>query len=312
MKNYISSVLSATIVFFFSVCTFSTAFGQETDYYQKSIETVKSLSLDSAHHGITVYFSEQGEDRAKELGPKLSEAIEFYADSLQVSLNFRLALLTENDWEQFEGSGPYGLPHVRFRDSLALAFLPLEGGGVVYDFIHSLESEVSPELRTEVAETGLSWGEFSGRIVDLIGFHEVGHPYLDYYGIGSPARWFNEFKANYFLYSYLRTQHPEEAYIWDLSTRVILDGYQPEYTTLEDFEKYYSGVGAANYGWYQAKFESMANELFEERGFSFIKELKDTFPKEEGNLSNEEIIERLEKIAPGFKTWANSFKEETK
>ena len=78
---------------------------------------------------------------------------------------------------------------------------------------------------------------------------------------------------------------------------------------MEDFEKYYSGVGPDNYGWYQANFESKANDLFEERGFSFIRDLKENFPAGEGKLPNEVIINRLEKIAPGFKEWAKVFKE---
>lgn len=276
--------------------------------YETSLEKVLALPLDSAQHGIIVYYAEGGEDRAQELGQVLDEALQFFSDSLKVDLDFRLALLREEHWKELTNS-PYAIPHVRYENSKAIAFLPLDQDGVVYDLMMSLKERITPELRQKVANTGLSYEEFSAKMVDLIGFHEIGHPYADVYGIGKPARWFNEFVANYFLYAFLRTNYPEDARIWDLSTQVILNDYDPKHRTLEDFEKYYSGVGADNYGWYQANFERKANDLFEERGFSFIRELKANFPNEEGKLSNEVIINRLEKMAPGFKEWSNVFEE---
>lgn len=274
--------------------------------YQESVEKVRTLPLDSARHGIIVHFPEDGEERARELGPVLGEALEFFADSLGVDLDFRLALLKEEHWKELTNS-PYAIPYVRSEGSSAIAFLPLDQDGVVYDLMISLKDRISPDLREEVAETGLSYEEFSGKMVDLIGFHEIGHPYSSLYGIGRPALWFNEFVANYFLYAFLRTHYPEDAHIWDLSTQVILNDYDPEYKTLEDFEKYYVRVGADNYGWYQANFESKANDLYEERGFSFIRELKENFPEGEGELSKEVILARLEKMEPGFKEWAKVF-----
>ncbi len=281
-------------------------FAQE-EYYER-LENVRTLPLDSAMHGIVVHYPEDGEDRAGELGPVLNEALQFFSDSLNVELDFRLALLKEEHWKELTDA-PYAIPHVKSADSQAIAFLPLEQDGVVYDLMISLKERISPDLMKKVIETGLTYEEFAQKMVDLIGFHEIGHPYADIYGIGSPSLWFREFVANYFLYAFLRPNYPKDAHIWDLSTKVILDDYEPKFRTLQDFEKYYVRVGADNYGWYQANFERRANDLFEEQGFSFIRELKENFPEGEGRLPHEVILERLEKIAPGFRDWAEVFKE---
>lgn len=267
---------SVIIVFVFSVCVFSSAFCQQSDNYKTSMETLRSLPLDSAQHGIMVHFPKGGEERARELGPMLSEALEFFADSLQVDLDFRLALLKEEHWRELTNY-PYAIPHVSYTDSRAIAFLPLEQDGVVYNMMISLKDRISPDLMEKVAESDLTYEEFARSMVDLIGFHEIGHPYTDVYGIGSAALWFNEFVANYFLYAFLRPHYPKDADIWDLSTKIILDDYEPKYRTLKDFEKYYVRVGADNYGWYQANFESKANDLYEERAL-FYKRTKRKLP----------------------------------
>lgn len=306
MKNAISfkNILFAitTLIILFPAGIFA-----QEEYYER-LEKVRTLPLDSAAHGIVVHYPEGGEERARELGPMLGEALEFFSDSLGVDLDFRLALLKEEHWKELT-EAPYAIPHVKSADSQAIAFLPLEQDGVVYDLMISLKERISPNLMKKVVETGLTYEEFARKMVDLIGFHEIGHPYAGIYGIGSPSSWFNEFVANYFLYAFLRPNYPKDAHIWDLSTRIILDDYEPKYRTLEDFEKYYVRVGADNYGWYQANFESKANDLYEERGFSFLRELKENFPEGEGKLSNEVILARLEKIAPGFKKWAKIFEE---
>ncbi len=304
--SFIKLLLAVTVFsFLFPVNIFA-----QTNYHN-SLEKVRTLPLDSASHGIIVHFPEGGEERARELGPMLGEALEFFSDSLKVDLDFRLALLREEHWKEITNY-PYAIPHVSSENSRAIAFLPLDQDGVVYDMMISFKDRISSDLSEEVTETGFSYEGFSNKMVDLIGFHEIGHPYANVYGIGQPARWFNEFVANYFLYAFLRTNYPKDAQIWDLSTKIILDDYEPNYRTLEDFEEHYVGVGADNYGWYQANFESKANDLYEERGFSFIRELKENFPEGEGKLPNEVILARLEKMERGFKEWATTFEEKSK
>ena len=41
-------------------------------------------------------------------------------------------------------------------------------------------------------------------MTDVIGLHELGHPYVTSYGINAHA-WFNEFLASYFGYVFLQT-----------------------------------------------------------------------------------------------------------
>lgn len=48
------------------------------------------------------------------------------------------------------------------------------------------------------------------------------------------------------------------------------------------------------------------------KGFFFLRLLKENFPQGEGKFSNEVILARLEKIAPGFKEWSKIFQEKPK
>lgn len=281
---------------------------QESGKKKSAIEAIRALPLDSARYGIMVHFSEEGAESARELGPMVAEALQFYRDSLGIDLDFRLALLDEKSWKQFSRY-PYGLPFVNYDSSPAVAVLPAKPDGAVHDLLVDLEDDVSADLRKQVENTGYSWKEFSAKVVNLIIFHEIGHPYANSYGIAKPAKWFNEFVASYFAYTFMYAAYPEYAHIWKLSGDVILQGHEPTHRTLKEFEELYARVGVPDYGWYQSAFEKRANPLVEKRGVSFIREMKEAFPEGTGDLSNEEIIAKLEKIAPGFKEWSKIFEE---
>jgi len=82
-----------------------------------------------------------------------------------------------------------------------------------------------------------------------------------------------------------------------------------KYTSLQDFEKFYSDVGPENYVWFQSNFSQLAKQIYDLKGFSFIETLrKNPFP-EKNALPIEYVLQRLEKITPGFIEWSKQFKE---
>ncbi|MCG9971941.1 hypothetical protein [Christiangramia crocea] len=272
------------------------------------IKKIRSLDLDSSRYEIMVYHPENAEKKAKELGPIMADALEYYKESFGTDLNFRLALLDQKAWETLDTDVPYGLPFYSAGNP-SIAIIPSVADGAVYDFMLEIKDEVSPELMSQISELGYSYENFSAKMLDLIGFHEIGHAYMIAYGINNTNHWLNEFVANYFSYAFLRRTNPHLAEVWDISNRVILEAYDPTHTGLDTFNEKYAGVGVPDYAWYQSMFESRANDLFDKRGENFLRLLKNEFPAGKESLdNNEELVMRLEKIEPGFVEWSQKFK----
>ncbi|MCM8569331.1 hypothetical protein NE848_08065 [Gramella jeungdoensis] len=293
----------------FLLCTLVLSF--LTTYSQnktRPLEKIRALDLDSSKYEVIVYHPEGAHEKAKDLGPLMADALEYYEENFGTDLNFRLALLDENTWHALDTDVPYGLPFYSAGNT-SIAIIPSRADGVVYDFMLKIKDKVSPDLRSEISEMGYSYEKFSAKMLDLIGFHEIGHAYMNAYGINVTNHWLNEFVANYFSYAFLRRTNPDLADLWDLSNRVILDAYSPIHNSLDTFNEKYAGVGVADYAWYQCMFEKRANQLFDKRGERFLKELKEEFPAGAEDLDdNEALLSRLEKIEPGFVEWSEEFK----
>ncbi|WP_440998516.1 hypothetical protein [Fodinibius sp. SL11] len=291
----------------------TTAIAQETGQRDNRtmLAKVQSLDLESVREGVVVHYKPGYKERAEKLGPLLNDAIQFFKKELGITQQFHLALVDSLDWIQISSS-PYGLPHVSGMndEDPPVAVLPVSGEGTVYDFMVSLDNNFSKNLRQRIQNTGYSWEEISGTMVDLVSLHELGHVYKNAYGIGEPALWFNEFMANYFSYLYMFQQRPELAEIWDITGHAIQEGFEPQYHTLEDFEKRYVKVGVGNYAWYQSAFEMKANPLVEKYGLSFVKRMKEVFPNGVGKIASEKVLEELETNYPGFQEWAQVFKRQ--
>lgn len=162
------------------------------------------------------------------------------------------------------------------------------------------------------------------RMVDLIGFHELGHIYTseylypdDFANPYPPIRWFDEMLGTYFAYALLRHTYPEWAEVWDAVIDAYLAFPEQQYTSLGDFDqKYYEisrvpeGEEPSNYGWYQAVFHSRARAVFDAQDLAFLSQLKEKLPWEHfEEWTSEELLTWLEAIEPGFQAWAWELEE---
>lgn len=314
MQNWPFSIYVTALLIAYSTCCVS-AVAQESGAHEANkpsmLERVRALDLDSLHCGMTVYYSPSFKKRAQELGLILNEAIQFFDDSLEVKIDVRLALLDRSEWMQLRPI-PYGLPYVKGMGGRnpPVAVLPADGGGAVYEFVVALKDDLSDETRQRLEARHYTWEHAARRMVDLIGFHEIGHAYADAYGIGRPALWFNEFIASYFAYAFMHSRRPDMAEIWNLVGHAIIEDYSPRHRTLDEFEQLYFRVGIPDYAWFQSAFEAQANPLVEKHGLTFLRQMKSSFPRGTETLSPEEILATLEDAAPGFKRWATAFKAE--
>jgi hypothetical protein len=274
-----------------------------------ALQKVQSLKNPSFTNKITVYYSLGYEKRAKELQSMIEEAMGFYERKLKMRVELNLAVLTQDQWKQVR-SAPYGLPNVSSPPHVA--FLPATADGVVTADALSLKSNLSPATLKKLKSSGYTFEQGAVKFVDLIGLHELGHTYAVSLGLVPPRpnQWFSEFLASYFAYAYLREKRPKLATLFHImAADLALQGPRPKHTSLADFERLYSGIGPKNYGWYQGKFFQRVAQVYDAKGLSFIAEVLEAFPAAEGeSLPVDIVLQRLEKISPGFIEWSKDLR----
>ena len=271
---------------------------------------LETLALPSLPGKVPAYYSPSYEQRATKLRDRLASAVEFFEQKLGVTPKIYLAVLDRELWSGVAGGNPYGMPNSTASRS---------GAGLVcvaatYDAFDELGRNLKatlpiPALKAiESSAEGLfSFDEGMRELGDSIMYHELGHIYTVAYGISPPNQWVNELLANYLSTAYT-AEHPAapqfEKFFGMLSAASI-KGPRPKHTTLEDFERLYSGVGFDNYAWYQQQITRRAKDVYQTKKLDFLKEVKAAFPSNETRpLGVEVSLERLERIAPGFLDWA--------
>ncbi len=267
------------------------------------LRRIRALGLPSSTDRLTVYFNPGHEVKAVRLRTLIQDARQFFADSLGISPELSIAVLERPTWERVITDQPYGIPGVEGRPPVA--FLPATDDNVAANDALSLETGISDTARRLVTASGRTWTEASKRYVDLVGLHELGHAFADAYGIDVPSKWFSEWLATYFCYTYLRAARPVDAKLWEGILQGYRDAAHPDHRTLEAFERLYFGVGAQNYVWYQAHFQQQVQRVHDTQGVEFLRRVKQAFPRgATRSVSRDELLQRLDAIEPGFSAWA--------
>lgn len=252
---------------------------------------------------VPLYVSAGFGERGRELAGLLAESMAFYERELHVRPLIELAVLDEPDWVRVTPV-PYGLPHP-FMGDPSVVFLGATSDHDAAADMRARHIHASSEDRDRILGTGLSWNEASARVLDLVGFHELGHIYARVLGIETHTHWFSEMLATYIGYAFMREQQPGLATIWDSVLAATITSPRPAYTSLADFERLYVNVGISNYGWYQGAFQVRAREVYDARGIDFVHRVHEALPAQAGErLSTHDLLARLERIEPGFYAWA--------
>ncbi len=282
----------------------------------------------SSTNRITVYYSPRYEKKALELRSMLEGMMLYFNDNLKVRMNFTLAVLDAPQWDRVVGtmqrrdifmlevdkpSGlepfrvPYGIPLSSTPPNIV--FIPATGDNQPTKSVLSVKAAAPESVVKAIRESGLTYEEAAQKMPDMIGFHEVGHNYVDEYGIHATDTWFREFLAHYFAYAFLSKKYPKTARLYLALHEALIAGIRPKHTSLEDLNNLSTGVGAENYGWYQAQLLRMVARVYESKGLSFVGEVKKAFPMSEKDPAGMEVgLQRLEKIYPGFVGWSKNLR----
>jgi len=260
------------------------------------LEALRTLPLERVGGTLPIRASRGFAARGTVVGAALGEQLAFYRERLDLRLELELYVLADADWRAVTEL-PYGLP---FTDR-GVVVVPA-GGGVIAETFLAMESSVPQPTLERLAKRGLTWAHAVDELVDLIGYHEAGHAFVTAHGIEPPTRWLDELLASYFAYAFLHAKRPALAETWDMMATAMLDGPPPAHRSLADFERLYVGVGVANYAWYQQLFLRRLQTVHAAQELQFLAAVKRAFPR--AGVASEDTVDRLERIAPGFRDWA--------
>lgn len=188
--------------------------------------STKLLQCDTLQGKITALYSKGYEVRAKTIQSLIEECVAFYKQKFPTDkFDLEIMVLNQKDWNQI-GLNPladYGMPDC----------LP----EIKKIFIAADKNAVG-KLFGETDNTG----DTHLSRFDCIALHELGHSFLQTSNKLYTGRlWTDEFLASYFAICFF-----EQNKNYPGLPQVGEKGYTPQYRTLTDFERLYSGVGARN------------------------------------------------------------------
>ena len=307
--KYLQSLITAALlaVFLLSACSDEAPAEKAIPQLPTGVMD-RFAEMDVAISGglVPVIYTPGFEQRAFQVRDELNEASRFFESRLQVQHAYNVAILDEVHWGSVTPV-PYGFPHP--SADLDVVFLPAHTDVPATQEYVNRYRDATPEVIRGIGSSGYEFAEAAGKMIDIIGFHELGHLYSYAAGIRMHSNWFSEFMANYLTCYYLQLEKPELAAIWENMAELVVAGERPAHTSIPDFEQIYVGVGISNYTWYQSMFILKAASVVRERGIGFIQDVKNTFPagSEYSDLSVSEQTVRLEAIQPGFTSWLATF-----
>lgn len=274
------------------------------------LDVVQGLGLESLSGPIPTYFSPGSRERAEQLQAWLRAADEFFQHRLKIAPPFSLAVLNEEHWAQIS-PGPYGVPFVTFEEPKVVVLPAMAERSVVTQIYSAARVGLPAGAAADLERIGVSYDEAVGEIVDLIGFHEVGHVYIAALGYhkNNTARWLEELLATYAAYSYLDVAQPSSIVVWNALSEALLGFVQPVSRSLDDFnELYIQGLGPATYGWFQSHFNLRDDLIVRRRPrATWFHQLAGTgLDEDTRGIPTSELLRRLRGFEPSFTKWAEN------
>ena len=95
----------------------------------------------------------------------------------------------------------------------------------------------------------------------------------------------------------------------DTFAEVNLNGKKLVAASLEDFDTHYANVGPSNYAWYQSAFLGQVAKVYDAKKFAFLDEVRTLYPLGSSDEPARIVLQRFERISPGFLTWAEGMKD---
>jgi hypothetical protein len=273
-----------------------------------TLSRVQKLNLESLPGPVPTYYSPGMRPRAEMLQRRVREAVTFFETRYQTPVTVSLAILNESHLTSVAPGSPAGMFASVAPLIVVVPAFP-ESGIVAQIFRKAHAAATSPEARRAWERLAVSHEAAVSQVLDAMVLHEVGHTYVNgALGFRNVARWLNEFMATYIAYTFLRSREPAAIETWNAVSLDIVDAIQPSTRRLDEFNRLYVGVGIETYGWFQSHFNlGVTAMLPQKQDANWFEELRAAgLDKDSRSLTTSELVDRLDRIAPGLKRWAET------
>ncbi len=247
---------------------------------------LRALHLSHLDGSVPTYYSIGTKAQALRDQTEISDCAAWYASQLHVTPSITLAVLNQSDWDRIHDLAPYPMPQA------------MAGEGDVVFMPDSFQTFPGRDPHVD-----------SSRELNFIAFHETGHIFQHATSFVAPDLFLQEFYATTLATAYALHARPE-------LVPAVLHARKdpttkPRYTSFEDMDLIYFGVGFDNYDWLQI--ETVRLALFFVRGqdlASVLRQMQSAFPPGKP-VTIAEVFNKLDAIRPGFRTQAGSLADPT-
>ncbi|WP_372948617.1 hypothetical protein [Mariniphaga sp.] len=248
-------------------------------------------------HSFRVYYSHDCDQRARLISNRVHQAKNYFEELLDFSPTVTLLILNEDDWPKFTNFPVYGMPHYNGDSILIVAandnlfwksFVPPPD-----QMPDNLREQIHTVYRTDSGELSMQ------AFFDLLAIHELGHAFHFQANLNMQRKWLAELYVNSLLHAYVAEVEPESLPALTLIAKMVLGTGTKglTYTSLEDIENRYDEIGQKypnNYGWYQFRWHSAAEKIYDSNGARINRTWWDALKSRNEKLSDTELLLFLE------------------
>lgn len=250
-----------------------------------------------------VYFSVGAKERAVKIGEYVAKAEEYFKKELNIQPQYTVLVLSKADWKKFaHPNAIYGIPHYLPDGRLVVAAENNEFWKRSLPPLETLPKELAEKARTVYTDES---GEISLKaFFDLLAIHELGHAFQKAAGMENQRNWMGELLSNMLLHTYVAENEPHllpALTVFPQLTISAINSSKLKYTTLEDFETHYNEIAQKypdNYGWYQCRFHTTANQIYTSGGTEAMKRLWVVLLHQKENLTETALKQLLANASP--------------
>jgi hypothetical protein len=260
---------------------------------------ISSKQLQLLNGSVPTYYASQCKSRATESQALLQKLVVQYFTNTKNSFNLKLAVIDSTQWSGF--NVPYGFFFINQNWIVIPGDLDFQKSCRIMGFTTQKEI-IKEKLKVE---SNNPESLFTDALYSFCVLHELGHSYTrNVLNATAPDKWTNEMIASYFTTDYLFKNDKKLLKAFSIITSTYYEEYNPKYKTITDFDTKYSGVGIANYFWYNCGFQQIIEEIYTKYKDEFLSTFAKTFPRisPAKKYTQEELLKILDSLTDGITT----------
>ena len=261
---------------------------------------------------LPVYASPPVVDHARQLAQRFVHAHTYLSTLLEIPLDIRLALLSQQDWPHYVPMPFYG---VAMYDHVHRTVVSGAEPTTFWEPIVEQLQRTAPDLLASLRSV---YTTPQGNLdltphVELWMIHDLGHACHAHHDYWFPRKWLMELFATLCLYTYIADQEPDLLPITETFFLVLHD-LPPAlvaHPTLADFETHYITLPLDNYLWFSGHFLHLAQTLYRHFGSRALVQLWQLFVLNRMvDVSDVELIQQVQNAEPDLAKLLGAFQDQ--